>query len=204
MPIETKYVCQKCNQEYAGSIQFCPVCNSPIYVNVTDTDADISSDDELQTKNINNNLSIPIKNDTHNTIDKWYGTYDNATGERNVLVQNVLIWIFIMAVGLLLLIGLVYGLITAFTKDTSQSKLKYNAWASATEFVESKLNNPRTADFSFYDEGYVTEKYDGTYEVVGYVDAENDFGVEKRIYFVVTLEKDGVTFTVEDYSLEEE
>ena len=48
----------------------------------------------------------------------------------------------------------------------------------------------RDRDYPMYDKNFITHHND-SYTVSSYVDAENSFGVKGRLYYTVTMERDG-------------
>lgn len=76
--------------------------------------------------------------------------------------------------------------------DTS---LKRDIWICAKNIVESNLKTPSTANFCTVSEASVYSNSENKYTVVGYVDAQNDFGAVIRNDFIVTL-----TFTGQGYT----
>lgn len=66
----------------------------------------------------------------------------------------------------------------------------------AEDAVKSGLKNPSTADFPFYD-GWGVARSDDKYQIRGKVSEQNDFGVEKEMYFNVWFIKSNESFKVE-------
>ena len=64
---------------------------------------------------------------------------------------------------------------------------KMDAWYMAQQFIEKQLNSPSSAEFPWYDDSYVTELDDCTFEVNAYLDAENAFGVMLRKNFSISV-----------------
>lgn len=75
--------------------------------------------------------------------------------------------------------------ISHYEKDYSQE-----AYIAAKFYVNKQLKAPATADYPMYDKNFVTHHND-SYTVSAYVDAENSFGVKGRLYYTVTMERDG-------------
>ena len=53
-----------------------------------------------------------------------------------------------------------------------------------------------------YDKNFITHHND-SYTVLSYVDAENSFGVKGRLYYTVTMERDGKDWTNVNVNLRE-
>jgi hypothetical protein len=64
---------------------------------------------------------------------------------------------------------------------------KMEAFVMSQDFVKQRLKSPKSADFPWYDQKFVTDKGDGQYVVVSYVDAKNSFGADLRANYVCEL-----------------
>ena len=87
--------------------------------------------------------------------------------------------------------------ISHYEKDYSQE-----AYTAAKFYVNKQLKAPATADFPMYDKNFITHHND-SYTVSSYVDAENSFGVKGRLYYTVTMERDGKDWTNVNVNLRE-
>lgn len=67
------------------------------------------------------------------------------------------------------------------------------AWQMAKEFVTRELRAPATASFPWYDKAFVSKAGSCSYDVMGYVDAQNGFGANIRSTFTVTVTYDRST-----------
>ena len=97
--------------------------------------------------------------------------------------------VFYVVMVILCFIGII-GIIDFFNSSSSTDDYKSDAYAVAQHYVEEKLKAPKTADFPWYDESYVTVS-GNQYTVSAYVDAENSFGANVRTYFTVTMTRNG-------------
>jgi hypothetical protein len=68
---------------------------------------------------------------------------------------------------------------------------KGGAFEACKRAVESSLKAPATADFSGVFDSEITDNGDGTYDVAGYVDAENGFGANIRTDWTCTVRDTG-------------
>lgn len=84
-----------------------------------------------------------------------------------------------------------------YEKDYSQE-----AYTAAKFYVNKQLKAPATADYPMYDKNFITHHND-SYTVSSYVDAENSFGVKGRLYYTVTMERDGKDWTNVNVNLRE-
>lgn len=62
---------------------------------------------------------------------------------------------------------------------------------AAKEFVTDHLKAPSTAKFPYYEEFAAAKQANGTWQVMGYVDAQNSYGAMLRQQFLCTLKKTG-------------
>lgn len=86
-----------------------------------------------------------------------------------------------------------------YYKVTNDSELT-EAWLMAQELVKKHLNHPKTATFPYYKNDNLSIKKSGNYyEIVGYVDAENSFGVEIRTAFSLIMEKTGSSYVEKEF-----
>lgn len=82
------------------------------------------------------------------------------------------------------------------TENIKESTPRTDAIVMAQQFVEKNLKSPRSAKFPWsFDEYNVYalegEGYENSYEVNGYVDAENSFGAMIRNQFTVQMKNIG-------------
>jgi len=75
----------------------------------------------------------------------------------------------------------------------------YNLQELAEKEVKKYLNYPNTADFGLLD--WAVGRSDDHYKIIGTVDAQNAFGVEKEIHFSVWFVKESDKFIVEGVAL---
>lgn len=78
------------------------------------------------------------------------------------------------------------------TKEEKDARLcddEISAFVMATQFVESSLRSPSTADFPYYSdqEVQVVMEPNCRFTVLGYVDAQNGFGATIRQRWIVKL-----------------
>ena len=102
---------------------------------------------------------------------------DNRELEKTQTSNNKTIIIIIM-VCVVLLLGKCMGNSSPGTKE---------AWYCAQEVVKQELKSPSSARFCSYTEANICNLGNNEFEVTGYVDAENSFGVKIRSNFRVTL-----------------
>lgn len=69
----------------------------------------------------------------------------------------------------------------------------------ATQYVESCLNYPNSADFGAFD--WAAGRSDDKYMVVGKVEAKNGFGVKEKIPFTVWLRAENESYVLEGVAL---
>lgn len=80
-------------------------------------------------------------------------------------------------------------------KEDAITSEKIDVWVTAQGFIKRKLKSPGTADFGGLLSDYqdpkraVTINSDGTYDVRGWVDAQNGFGGVVRSRFTVKMKK---------------
>jgi hypothetical protein len=67
------------------------------------------------------------------------------------------------------------------------------AFVMSQEFVKRALKAPSTAEFPWYEDGFVTRLGDGRFRVSAYLDAQNSFGAQLRSRYscVVKSARDG-------------
>lgn len=109
---------------------------------------------------------------------------DKEANMKNGLLSAI-ISILVLIVGFIILYN-----VAGFSSSSSTDDYKSDAYAVAQHYVEEKLKAPKTADFPWYDESYVTVS-GNKYTVSAYVDAENSFGANVRTYFTVTMTRNG-------------
>lgn len=116
---------------------------------------------------------------------------ENATSTNNETTEQVHYSIGRIVFVVIFLFFAIWGLIdkifdiSHYEKDYSQE-----AYIAAKFYVNKQLKAPATADYPMYDKNFVTHHND-SYTVSAYVDAENSFGVKGRLYYTVTMERDG-------------
>lgn len=136
------------------------------------------------------------------------GKTDNATNENtmsnnNEATEQVHYSIGKIIFAIILLFFFIIGLvdkisdISHYEKDYSQE-----AYTAAKFYVNKQLKAPATADYPMYDKSFITHHND-SYTVSSYVDAENSFGVKGRLYYTVTMERDGKDWTNVNVNLRE-
>lgn len=118
-------------------------------------------------------------------------TNENTMSNNNEATEQVHYSIGKIIFAIILLFFFIIGLvdkisdISHYEKDYSQE-----AYTAAKFYVNKQLKAPATADYPMYDKNFVTHHND-SYTVSAYVDAENSFGVKGRLYYTVTMERDG-------------
>ncbi|MDY0362097.1 MAG: DUF4124 domain-containing protein [Desulforegulaceae bacterium] len=83
---------------------------------------------------------------------------------------------------------------------TYNEKIKLEAWKMAKRFTLDYLKNPGSAKFP--ENSYnIKEARSYEWEITSYVDAHNDYGAFKRVYFKIKLSKEynGGTWYLEDF-----
>ena len=136
------------------------------------------------------------------------GKTDNVTNENTMSNNNeateqvhysIVKIIFAIILLFFFIIGLVDKIsdISHYEKDYSQE-----AYTAAKFYVNKQLKAPATADYPMYDKSFITHHND-SYTVSSYVDAENSFGVKGRLYYTVTMERDGKDWTNVNVNLRE-
>ena len=63
------------------------------------------------------------------------------------------------------------------------------------------MNNPNTAKFPWGYSGYITKSNDNVYTLNRYVDAENSYGDEERIYFTCKAQITGGSVSLVDLDM---
>lgn len=118
-------------------------------------------------------------------------TNENTMSNNNEATEQVHYSIGKIIFAIILLFFFIIGLvdkisdISHYEKDYSQE-----AYIAAKFYVNKQLKAPATADYPMYDKNFITH-HDDSYTVSSYVDAENSFGVKGRLYYTVTMERDG-------------
>lgn len=118
-------------------------------------------------------------------------TNENTMSNNNEATEQVHYSIGKIIFAIILLFFFIIGLvdkisdISHYEKDYSQE-----AYTAAKFYVNKQLKAPATADYPMYDKNFITHHND-SYTVSSYVDAENSFGVKGRLYYTVTMERDG-------------
>ena len=102
-----------------------------------------------------------------------------SNGCLGIFIANVIAW------GILILI-----IYLAINSASSEKDYSQEAYTAAKFYVNKQLKAPATADYPMYDKNFITHHND-SYTVSSYVDAENSFGVKGRLYYTVTMERDG-------------
>jgi hypothetical protein len=75
------------------------------------------------------------------------------------------------------------------------------AYVYAEQFVRSRLKAPSTAKFCGFSEANVMTLAGNSYQVTGWVDAQNGFGAMLRTNFACKLHAAGTTWYLDDISL---
>lgn len=130
-------------------------------------------------------------------------TNENTMSNNNEATEQVHYSIGKIIFAIILLFFFIIGLvdkisdISHYEKDYSQE-----AYTAAKFYVNKQLKAPATADYPMYDKNFITHHND-SYTVSSYVDAENSFGVKGRLYYTVTMERDGKDWTNVNVNLRE-
>jgi hypothetical protein len=130
-------------------------------------------------------------------------TNENTMSNNNEATEQVHYSIGKIIFAIILLFFFIIGLvdkisdISHYEKDYSQE-----AYTAAKFYVNKQLKAPATADYPMYDKSFITHHND-SYTVSSYVDAENSFGVKGRLYYTVTMERDGKDWTNVNVNLRE-
>lgn len=130
-------------------------------------------------------------------------TNENTMSNNNEATEQVHYSIGKIIFAIILLFFFIIGLvdkisdISYYEKDYSQE-----AYTAAKFYVNKQLKAPATADYPMYDKSFITHHND-SYTVSSYVDAENSFGVKGRLYYTVTMERDGKDWTNVNVNLRE-
>lgn len=130
-------------------------------------------------------------------------TNENTMSNNNEATEQVHYSIGKIIFAIILLFFFIIGLvdkisdISHYEKDYSQE-----AYTAAKFYVNKQLKAPATADYPMYDKNFITH-HDDSYTVSSYVDAENSFGVKGRLYYTVTMERDGKDWTNVNVNLRE-
>jgi len=74
--------------------------------------------------------------------------------------------------------------------DATGGDMGSKAYIISKDFVKRKLKSPSTADFPFADYKYENLGND-EHQILCYVDAQNEFGATKRMYYKLTLKYKG-------------
>jgi hypothetical protein len=128
------------------------------------------ANNQENTNNLANENTSSANNDTTEQVHYSIGR-----------IVFVIIFLFFAILGLIDKISD----ISHYEKDYSQE-----AYTAAKFYVNKQLKAPATADYPMYDKNFITHHND-SYTVSSYVDAENSFGVKGRLYYTVTMERDG-------------
>jgi len=109
--------------------------------------------------------------------------------EEEVENGNKKFKVFVGVATAIIIFILVYTVVGVFvfTPNTrtnkSETPTKEGAYKAATGFVSDLLYSPLSAFYSYYDPTLVNKMNDGTYMIVGNVDAKNLYGVRIRQEF---------------------
>jgi|GEM_PF-508366 len=134
---------------------------------------------------------------TGNVINEHTTSTNNETTEQiRYSIGRIVIFIIIVILFILMIIDLTSKALH-YEKDYSQE-----AYTAAKFYVNKQLKAPATADYPIYDKNFITHHND-SYTVSSYVDAENSFGVKGRLYYTVTMERDGKDWTNVNVNLRE-
>lgn len=117
--------------------------------------------------------------------------------EQGHLPLKIVFVLILTALGIIIFIVKIITICLDDNKDYSQE-----AYIAAKFYVNKQLKAPATADYPMYDKNFVTHHND-SYTVSAYVDAENSFGVKGRLYYTVTMERDGKDWTNVNVNLRE-
>lgn len=80
-------------------------------------------------------------------------------------------------------------------EEVTDSDTKINVWVCAQDIVSNSLKSPSSANFCNITEVTVYSNGESDYTIIGYVDADNDFGANIRNDFIVTLTYTGTGYT---------
>lgn len=128
---------------------------------------------------------------------------ENATSTNNGTTEQVHYSIGRIAVFIVIIILFILMIIDLTSKALRYEKdYSPEAYTAAKFYVNKQLKAPATADYPMYDKNFVTHHND-SYTVSAYVDAENSFGVKGRLYYTVTMERDGKDWTNVNVNLRE-
>ena len=98
--------------------------------------------------------------------------------------KKIFTWIVIILVTLILVLcGIVIN------QGGGNSNPSTMASIQCENFVKNNLKSPSTANFPNLP--MITDKGNGTFEVTGYVDAENSFGATLRNFFICDIHYTG-------------
>lgn len=82
-------------------------------------------------------------------------------------------------------------------EEAQRSDAKY----MAKEFVTERLKAPSTAKFPYYGDFAASKTPGGSWQVMGYVDAQNSYGAMLRQQFLCTLKKTGDKWFLTDLKM---
>lgn len=128
---------------------------------------------------------------------------ENTSSTNNGTTEQVHYSIGRIVFVIIFLFFAIWGLVDKIS-DISHYKKDYSqeAYTAAEFYVNKQLKAPATADYPMYDKNFITHHND-SYTVSSYVDAENSFGVKGRLYYTVTMERDGKDWTNVNVNLRE-
>lgn len=69
------------------------------------------------------------------------------------------------------------------SKDSKPKFTKSEALAHSQVCVTQYLKSPGSADFAYQPDETIKQLNDSTFEILSYVDSQNDFGAMKRTYY---------------------
>ena len=102
---------------------------------------------------------------------------------------------------LCLLICLILLMVVVVGCGNDSDNLDTEAKVYAEQAVEKMLKAPSTAKFSGWGDTKITKVNENTYNIKGYVDAENSFGAKLRKNYSVDVVFSGKTYRVENLVL---
>ncbi|MFR8294096.1 MAG: hypothetical protein ACLVAU_07895 [Ruminococcus sp.] len=128
---------------------------------------------------------------------------ENTSSTNNGTTEQVHYSIGRIVFVIIFLFFAIWGLVDKIS-DIASSEKDYSqeAYTAAKFYVNKQLKAPATADYPMYDKNFITHHND-SYTVSSYVDAENSFGVKGRLYYTVTMERDGKDWTNVNVNLRE-
>lgn len=153
--------------------------NNILIYNREKTDAD-----PIYHVNLNN-----LSNATRKKVEE--GSVDNTVMENKKEESNILMHITIIAAGALLF----FFVLKMFFGSESSSDIDYcnneeMAYLASQQMIKSKLKSPSTAKFPHYSEVSITSAGLCSFQINGYVDAQNSFGALVRDNYITVVTYD--------------